>query len=157
MKGKNDFRVVRGNPFKHLTTTLSGMLKSYTYNETTQGNVMKKSLIATILGLALSGCYSTGTPISHQAVTNFVKGETTTQQVSIALGKPQGVTNNSDGEQIWTYAFTDIDVHPSTYVPIVGLFTGGSKTEIQTLIVTFDESGVIKDWTKSSNTSEYNY
>lgn len=109
------------------------------------------------LALLLSGCYSTGTPISDQSLNAFVKGETNTEQVEAALGKPQSVTSNSNGNKMWTYMFTDTDISPSTYIPFVGFFTGGAKSEFQTLIITFNEVGVITDWTNSVTTSEYNY
>jgi len=108
-----------------------------------------KFLAPLFLSIFLTACYSTGTPIDTAKASQFVKGETTEREVLAALGAPITVTNNSEGERMLAYSHTNTDVKASTYIPVVGLFTGGATSTVQYLIVTLDKDGVLKDWQTS--------
>jgi outer membrane protein assembly factor BamE (lipoprotein component of BamABCDE complex) len=119
---------------------------------------MKRVLtVIAISVILLSGCISTGTKVNDKSVSSFVKGETSASDVRIALGEPEGITFNSEGEQTFTYSFIDTDVKAATYIPIVGLFAGGATSKVESLIVTFDKNGILKDWIKNNTTSDFSY
>jgi outer membrane protein assembly factor BamE (lipoprotein component of BamABCDE complex) len=108
-----------------------------------------KHLAILLFTLLLTACYSTGQPIDTAKANQFVKGQTTESEVLTALGTPITVTNNSEGERMLAYSHTDTDIDASTYIPVVGLFTGGATSKVQYLIVTLDKTGVVKDWQTS--------
>lgn len=115
-----------------------------------------KYLALILFTMFLTGCYSTGAPIDTAKANQFVKGETTESEVIAALGKPITVTNNSEGERMLAYSHTNTDVKASTYIPVVGLFTGGATSTVQYLIVTLDKNGVLKDWQTSETVASTN-
>ena len=116
---------------------------------------MKIYMVFMIVAL-LVGCGSTGKPIKKSSVENFVKGETTTQRVLAALGKPQSKTQNSDGTSQLVYMHVDTKVHASTFIPILGAFTGGATSNVQSLVITLDKQGVVTDLTQTDTETVYN-
>ncbi len=115
-----------------------------------------KFLSILLLSIALAGCYSVGKPIDTAKANHFIKGKTTEREVLAALGKPITVTNNSEGERMLAYSYANTDVKASTYIPVFGLFTGGATSTVQYLIVTLDETGVVKDWQTSETVASTN-
>ncbi|GAC28585.1 outer membrane protein assembly factor BamE domain-containing protein [Brumicola pallidula] len=115
--------------------------------------IVKLLTVVAIVG-SLSACYSTGKEIDSGTTSKLIKGETTSTQVEAALGKPQTTTKNSDGTVYWSYIYGNVDINAATYIPIVGLFAGGAKTETQTLVITFDSNNIVTDWTQSDSATE---
>lgn len=115
---------------------------------------MKYILLISVL--LIGGCYSTGKKIDTEAVNQFVKNETTMSEVKVALGEPQSTTTTSDGKTILVYLYTDTDVKASTYIPIIGAFTGGASTKMQTVTLTFTAE-ILEEWTSSDTNSDFNY
>lgn len=111
---------------------------------------MRHIFLAAIVVL-LTGCYSTGQPIDTAKANQFVKGETTESEVIEALGKPTTITTNDLGEKQISYLHTDADVDAATYIPIVGIFAGGATGTAKTLTVSFDNKGIVKDWSMSES------
>ena len=60
---------------------------------------MKRFIPALIITLAVTGCTNVGSR------TKSVQVGMTEQQLTEILGKPEVVTNRSDGTQVWVYAF----------------------------------------------------
>ena len=123
---------------------------------------MKRILLpCVILASVLStGCASTsvGTDVggSNKIQAELVKGKTTKAEVISLYGKPQTQMTNSDGTETYIYSFmkNDVSVNAATYIPIVGLFAGGSEVQMNTssLSITFTDS-VISNY--SYSTSEH--
>ena len=125
---------------------------------------MRKITAAAILTLVTlaSGCASvqTGTDMgsSEKVRAEIIKNVTTKAEIATLYGSPFSTAINQDGSEVWTYAFNDINasVDAATFIPIVGIFAGGSNVQMnmKTLIVTFDESGVVSTFSYSdANTS----
>jgi outer membrane protein assembly factor BamE (lipoprotein component of BamABCDE complex) len=103
---------------------------------------MKKTVIAFALVTAISGCAShSGKQVRPTQLGGFQKGVTTEAEVIRALGAPNTSTMNSDGEKTITYAFAQYKIRGSTFIPIVGLFTGGSDVKTNSTIFMFDKDG----------------
>ena len=106
--------------------------------------------------LFLSACGSTGKPIEQSKVNGFIKGETSTSEVISALGNPQSTTTLSDETMQLVYMHVNTSIKASTFIPIVGSFTGGATSNVQSLIIKLDENGVVTDWQYTQTESEYN-
>lgn len=111
--------------------------------------------------LVCNGCggmnmdYGKHIPITD--VSSLVKGKTTRSEVEQRFGIPAYTTMMSDGRSMATYSYTKVQtsIAPQSYVPVVGLFAGGSTSTVhtQTLIVTYDKNALIEDYTFSQGGS----
>ena len=63
---------------------------------------MKRTLLALIVSLAVTGCTGTFFYVDH---TRSVQVGMTEQQLTETLGKPEVVTTRADGAKVWVYAF----------------------------------------------------
>lgn len=105
------------------------------------------------LALALSGCAASGVKVSDEQVNSFVVGTTTEADVLGRLGAPTTRTRNSDGTVLLQYVYAEAQVRAATFVPIVGLFAGGSDVKSTAVNLTFGPDGKLK----SSSTAASSY
>jgi outer membrane protein assembly factor BamE (lipoprotein component of BamABCDE complex) len=113
---------------------------------------MYKIASCLIIALAASGC-ATQPPVQQvtaQQIAKFQKGVTTEADVIAALGKPMTVSSTMDGRTL-AYASVKSAVRGSTYVPVVGLFTGGVDMKINSAAFVFDAAGKLKDYSLSDS------
>lgn len=62
-------------------------------------------IVSVLLALVLSGCAAThGTVVMPEQLSSFKEGVTTESEVILALGKPIGVTANSNGTKTLIYS-----------------------------------------------------
>jgi hypothetical protein len=108
-------------------------------------------IIAVCLAGVLAGCASSGTKVTQAQVSAFQTGKTTEAEVIAALGAPNSASVLSDGSRIDVYVHMSARANASSYVPVVGLFTGGAKGDSETAVFTFGPDGILKATT--SNTS----
>lgn len=109
---------------------------------------MGRILLVVVLVLSVAACgSSSGTQVSQSQVTQFKTGVTTYDQVVSALGPPSLVEQKSDGSKILVYVHTQTSVRGATFIPVVGLFAGGADAKQQSATFTFDQGGVLKDYT----------
>lgn len=113
-----------------------------------------------------SGCmsYDTehGTQMTAEKIHQIKKGITTRAEVEALLGPPSSVTMLGNGRRVMSYLYTgtkgELHATPITYVPIVGLFAGGSKTSgvvhTQTLQVMLSDAGIVEDYEFSDTSSK---
>lgn len=107
-----------------------------------------------IIVFLLSGCSTSGnqnlkneTPQSLQS--KIIKNKTTKTELLTKLGEPDTRTTLDDGNEQWKY-FMSNQFNATTFIPVVGLFTGGSQTQSKTLEIDFKGETVSK-WTFSSD------
>jgi outer membrane protein assembly factor BamE (lipoprotein component of BamABCDE complex) len=100
--------------------------------------------------LALAGCATSGTQISDGQMATMEKGKTTYAEVIARLGAPMVATKIADGSQMAVYSFTKSQIKGATLIPVVGLFAGGMKMDGNVVTFTFDQAGVLKDYTTSA-------
>ncbi len=111
-------------------------------------------IIALTTALFISGCASYGNKIDSSYAANIEKGVTTESQVLGALGNPMSVGITPDGKRFAVYMYTYAQAKASSFIPVVGLFAGGSNTETQMLQIWYDENGVVSNYTYNNHNGE---
>ena len=108
-----------------------------------------------IIVFLLSGCSISGnqnlkneTPQSLQS--KIIKNKTTKTELLTKLGEPDTRTTLDDGKEQWKYFMSNNQFNATTFIPVVGLLTGGSQTQYKTLEIDFKGETVSK-WTFSSD------
>lgn len=114
------------------------------------------SLFLTITFL-LSGCSSTGNQIlrnetSQSLQSKIVKNKTTKSEITSALGEPDTRTTLDSGNESWRYFMVNNQINASSFIPFVGLFTGGSQSQARTLDIDF-KGDIVSQWSFSENNS----
>ena len=108
-----------------------------------------------ISSLLISGCSTSGnqnlkneTPQSLQS--KIIKNKTTKTELLTKLGEPDTRTTLDDGNEQWRYFMYNNQFNETTFIPVVGLFTGGSQTQSKTLEIDF-KGEVVNKWTFSTD------
>ena len=102
-------------------------------------------LIAALALVILSGCAATGTKLTEQQIAQLEIGKTTYDQAIEILGEPTDVDLDSDGNRILVYEHTKAKAKGVNFIPVVGLFAGGTNTERDITKLYFGKDGVLKD------------
>ena len=113
---------------------------------------------ACLLFIALvAGCATSGRPIDQAVVAGFEPGRTTYQDVIQALGAPTSSFIGPGGRRTIAYSHAQVRTNPATFVPVVGLFAGGTDVHSESAAFTFDRAGVLEGASAhGSNTSSRN-
>jgi hypothetical protein len=85
--------------------------------------------------LALSCCSTTGVEVSDNQAKQFVIGQSTISEVE-----------DSDGTETISYKISHNHYDPMAYVPIVGVFSYGSKSDFHQVNFVFAPSGVLQSY-----------
>ena len=113
--------------------------------------IAKISIVA--LTVALAACASSGVKIDQAKIEALQKGKTTYAEAIQSFGKPTSNTVLGDGSRMVFYNYFGVQTHPETFIPIVGAFVGGADTEHSVVTLTFDKSGVLKDYSATEGGS----
>jgi outer membrane protein assembly factor BamE (lipoprotein component of BamABCDE complex) len=103
--------------------------------------------IVTVLFTLPAGCthhMGNKTITDERAHAKVKEGVTTKQEIQTLFGKPTMVHFTDDNDEIWTYSYSKTSTRKITFVPILGLFFGGTDTQFHTLTVRYGEDGVVK-------------
>lgn len=108
-----------------------------------------------------SSCASSGNPTAGRKdlIAQIKMGETTKEDIRRLFGQPTvtsrhsgtpfpaiaGFPAQSPNFEIWNYTHANVDVSPVTFVPIVGLFAGGATSQHNSLTLTFDDKGIVRN------------
>lgn len=84
----------------------------------------------------------------------IVKGKSTKSDVKAMLGDPDKTDFDNNSNEKWTYVHTRKSAKGVNYVPVVNWFVAGTNDTTKTLIVLFDDSGVVKNYISSSADGE---
>jgi len=113
-------------------------------------------LVAALLSALLSGCASAGnesiadaTPESVSA--QLVKGKSTQEQVRGLYGDPTKTSFTDSGNEIWEYDFSRMHAKPTNFIPYVNLVANGAEGDKKSLVIFFDKSKVVRQYTVSSS------
>lgn len=116
-----------------------------------------KTMIALSFVIALTSCASHGNKIDRNYASTIQKGVTTENDVIAKMGQPTSKGYNSEGHRTLTYLHVSTRTKASTFIPVVGLFTGGADTESTILVINIDsDTGIVKDWNYNQSNSEVN-
>jgi len=104
----------------------------------------------------LGGCASSGNEsiadASHQTVSGqLVKGRTTQAQVRQLYGDPMKTSFTDSGNESWEYEFSRMHSKPTNFIPYVNLVYSGSEGDKKSLVIFFDRSKVVQQYTISSS------
>lgn len=116
---------------------------------------MYKMLILSLLGLLLFGCATTERQVKKSNLTpgmvkkEIVEGVTTQNDILSVFGAPNIITKNKSGNEVWTYDTISVEksVEEGYWNVVVGGARGGkssASTKTFTLMIEFDENGVVK-------------
>lgn len=113
-----------------------------------------KTLNSLVLCLVLAACASSGTKVQESDAAQFQKGATTIPDVEKALGKPQVNTLNADGTRSIAYVYSHAQAKAASFIPIVGLFAGGAKGDINMVKFDFDTAGKMTNYSVSASNTD---
>lgn len=117
-----------------------------------------QAVLLSVVVLLTSGCMSHqyGTKIDQSKISQIKKGVTTKAEVEVLLGAPTMVSMIGEGRRMMSYTYTESSAQATatSYIPVVGLLTGGATghTRTQTLQIMIAKSGVVEDYEFSDNT-----
>ena len=113
-------------------------------------------LEASLLFVLLSGCASVGnesiadaTPESVSA--QLIKGRTTQENVRGQYGDPAKTSFTDSGNEIWEYDFSRMHSKPTNFIPYVNLINSGAEGDKKSLVIFFDKSKIVRQYTISSS------
>ncbi len=113
-------------------------------------------LVAGLSSALLSGCASVGnesiadaTPETVSA--QLIKGRTTQGQVREVYGDPAKTSFTDSGNEIWEYDFSRMHSKPTNFIPYVSLIHSGAEGDKKSLVVFFDKSKIVRQYTISSS------
>jgi outer membrane protein assembly factor BamE (lipoprotein component of BamABCDE complex) len=120
---------------------------------------MKNTHILFAMLALISGCASSGNQIikdqtSETVAQKIQKGISTQKDVKIAFGDPSSTSFTDSGNELWNYVYAKATAKPENFIPVVGLFAAGANVDKKTLVVFFDQNGVVKNFTISSSQEE---
>jgi len=118
-------------------------------------------LIISALALLLAGCATAPTVQRGNLTVGMVKakiskGVTTQNEVLKVFGAPNIITKNRSGNEIWTYDKMSVETNVSdvygTLIIVGGVGSRASaSTRTFTLMLEFDDNGIIKDYSYRSS------
>ena len=113
-------------------------------------------LLAGLSSMLLGGCASVGndsiadaTPESVSA--QLIKGKTTQENVRGVYGDPVKTSFTDSGNEIWEYDFSRMHAKPTNFIPYVSLISSGAEGDKKSLVIFFDKSRVVRQYTISSS------
>lgn len=111
---------------------------------------MKRTLIVAALGALALTTGACATNAGSQSVNDFSRfqqvqnGVSNKVQVANVFGQPAGIREVPEsGESIWSYFQVTSKMNPTTFIPFVGLVTGGNDLNITQADFYFDRNEVL--------------
>ena len=113
-------------------------------------------LVAELSTALLSGCASVGNEsiadaTSESVSAQLIKGRTTQANVRGLYGDPATTTFTDSGNEIWEYDFSRMHSKPTNFIPYVNLIHSGAEGDKKSLVIFFDRSKVVQQYTISSS------
>jgi outer membrane protein assembly factor BamE (lipoprotein component of BamABCDE complex) len=115
---------------------------------------MKRIIVLLTLCLTLLGCFSSGNKqiMDASKTSQIQEGKTTKAEIIAVLGEPNHTTSMPNGEEMWMYNYTQSVTRPTTFIPVIGLFAGGTDMKGKTLMFRFDKNGILQKTDKGQMT-----
>lgn len=113
-------------------------------------------IAAALVLLALAGCASSGNSSIAEATpesvgAHIVKGRTTQADVRRIYGDPVTTSFTDSGKEMWTYEFARMQSKPTNFIPYVNIVHSGATGDKKSLVVMFDKSKLVTDYTISTS------
>ena len=118
-------------------------------------------LVAGLSSALLSGCASSGNDSIADATTEsvsaqLVRGKSTQEHVRGLYGDPTKTSFTDSGNEIWEYEFSRMHAKPTNFIPYVNLVASGAEGDKKSLVIFFDKSKVVRQYTISSSKVDVN-
>lgn len=112
--------------------------------------ILRRAALGALLAATMAGHALAAAPTADQLAA-FQVGVTTIADVTAALGKPMMIMTAS-GQTIVSYSSIHASVKAETFIPIVGLFAGGGRSNMSSATFIFGPDGkLISTITHQSN------
>jgi len=113
-------------------------------------------LVAGLSFALLGGCASVGNESIADATPDsvsgqLIKGKTTQENVRAIFGDPATTSFTDSGNEIWQYDFSRMHSKPTNFIPYVNLIHSGAEGDKKSLVVFFDRSKIVRQYTISSS------
>jgi hypothetical protein len=107
------------------------------------------------------GCASVGNDSIADATPEsvsgqLIKGRTTQNQVRGVYGDPVKTSFTDSGNEIWEYDFSRMHSKPTNFIPYVNLIHSGAEGDKKSLVIFFDRTKVVQQYTVSSSKVDIN-
>jgi outer membrane protein assembly factor BamE (lipoprotein component of BamABCDE complex) len=119
--------------------------------------LMVSALVSTLLftGCAVkSGNEVLGKMDKEQINNQIIKGKSTKVDVKAMLGDPDKTDFDNNSLEKWTYIHVRKDVKAVNYIPVANWFVGGTNDTTKSLVVLFDDNGIVKNYINSDAKGE---
>lgn len=91
---------------------------------------------------------------TSQIDAGIIKGKSTKTDIKTMLGDPDKTDFDNNSLEKWTYVHVRKDVKAVNYVPVVNWFVQGTNDTTKSLVVIFDDNGVVKNYINSDAKGE---
>ena len=120
---------------------------------------MKKLLVALAAGsMVLGGCVSAGNQSikneTNETIGSKLKEGMTMTEVRQNLGDPFSTSYTDGGNSIWNYEFTDAQMTAQSFIPVVSMFSSGTKGKKKQLVILFDADDKVQKFNMSDSDYE---
>lgn len=120
-------------------------------------NIAAAAMLAAFTVTA-SGCVSSGATALKEEDAETIKSKLaegmTQDEVRANLGDPTTISYTDSGFEIWNYTFMEGQMTASSFIPVVSMFSSGTKGKQKQLIVLFNEDNTVRKYTMSSSDVE---
>jgi len=107
--------------------------------------------IALLGGCASAGNESIADATPESVSTQLIKGKTTQENVRGLYGDPARTSFTDSGNETWEYDFSRMHSKPTNFIPYVNLIHSGAEGDKKSLVIFFDRSKVVRQYTISSS------
>lgn len=110
-------------------------------------------VLTPLAAMALVACAATGVKVTDEQLAGLVAGVATEADVIQRLGAPTTRLRQGDGTVMLQYVYAEAQVRAASFVPVVGMFAGGSDVRSNLVMLTFGPDGKLR--TTMSSASQY--
>jgi outer membrane protein assembly factor BamE (lipoprotein component of BamABCDE complex) len=116
--------------------------------------------LITAVALLMSGCAvkvgneTLGKVEKTQIDSTIVKGKSTKEDIKTFMGDTDKTDFDNNGNEKWVYTHVRKEAKFTNYIPIVDLFARGTNDTTKTLVVLFDDRGIVKNYIASDAKGE---
>jgi outer membrane protein assembly factor BamE (lipoprotein component of BamABCDE complex) len=117
--------------------------------------IIKANLALVFVIFITIGCAQKRPALDSTTAAQIKKDVSTKAEVSKLLGEPNGVTQK-DNAEVWTYTDMKFETDGISYIPVVGMFAGKNEMKSSSIVVTFDEKGIVKELSRMQQSQSMN-
>ena len=121
----------------------------------------RSRIFALLTAMLLAGCASVGNESiadsnAETVSRQLIKGRTSQAEVRRIFGDPIKASFASNGNESWEYEFSRMQSKVTNFIPYVDLVHSGAEGDRKSLVILFDRSKVVQDYTMSTSRIDIN-